>query len=174
VGVAFGLALHTLIDGVAVGAAVLAEAEHGGAFPLLGVGVFLAVLLHKPMDALAVTALMHASGWSGRAQTLVNLAFAAMCPIGAFAVLYGSQLLQEQQLLIGAALAFSAGVFLWISLGDLLPDVHFHSHDASKFAVALLVGVMIAWGIGYLEPKHAHEALPGAHGHGHSHSHAHE
>lgn len=169
-GVAFGLGLHTLIDGVAVGAAVIAEADHGGMWPLLGVGVFLAVMLHKPMDSLAITALMHATGWSGKSQTIVNLAFAAMAPLGAFTVLISSQFLEQNHLLIGGALAFSAGVFLWISLGDLLPDVHFHSNDAPKFAAALLLGVAVAYGIGYLEPKHAHDA-GGDHGHSHSHSH---
>ncbi len=172
-GVAFGLGLHTLIDGVAVGAAVLAEADHGGVWPLLGVGVFLAVMLHKPMDSLAITALMHATGWSGKSQTIVNLCFAAMAPLGAFTVLASSQFLEQNNLLIGGALAFSAGVFLWISLGDLLPDVHFHSNDAPKFAAALLLGVLIAWGIGFLEPKHAHDAH-GSDDHGHSHSHSHE
>jgi zinc and cadmium transporter len=173
VGVAFGLALHTLIDGVAVGAAVLAEADHGGTWPLLGVGVFLAVMLHKPMDSLAITALMHTTGWSTKAQTIVNLAFSAMAPLGAFSVLLYAQMLEENHALIGCALAFSAGVFLWISLGDLLPDVHFHSNDAPKFAAALLLGVAIAYGIGYLEPEHSHESISDDHGHSHSHSHSH-
>lgn len=166
IGVAFGLGLHTLIDGVALGAAVVSEAAHGHEFPIYGIGVFIAVFLHKPMDALAVTALMHSSGWSWKAQTLVNLAFAIMCPVGAFAVVFGASVIDQQSFLIGCALAFSCGVFLWISLGDLLPDVHFHSGDRSKFAAALLIGVLIAWGIGFLEPAHVHGG-----GDGHSHSH---
>jgi zinc and cadmium transporter len=170
VGVALGLGLHTLIDGVAVGAAVLADSDHGGLWMIWGIGVFLAVMLHKPMDSLAITALMHTTGWSAKSQTIVNLAFSTMAPIGAFTVLLSSQFLEQNNLLIGGALAFSAGVFLWISLGDLLPDVHFHSNDAPKFAGALLLGVAIAYGIGYLEPKHAHDSH-GGHDHGHSHSH---
>ena len=169
IGVAFGLGLHTLIDGVALGAAVVSEAAHGHEFPIYGLGVFIAVALHKPMDALAVTALMHSSGWSWKAQTLVNLAFAAMCPVGAFAFVFGAGVFEQQSFLIGCALAFSCGVFLWISLGDLLPDVHFHSVDRSKFAAALLIGVLVAWGIGFLEPDHVHG---GGDGHSHGHSHA--
>ena len=166
VGVAFGLGLHTMIDGVALGAAVVTEAAHGHEFPIYGVGVFLAVFLHKPMDALAITALMHASGWSWKAQTIVSFAFAAMCPLGAFAVALGAGAFDQQSYLIGCALAFSAGVFLWIALGDLLPDVHFHSQDRPKFAAALLLGVLIAWCIGFLEPDHAHG---GGEEQGHSH-----
>ena len=171
VGVAFGLGLHTLIDGVALGASVIAEAEHGHDFPIYAIGVFIAIALHKPMDALAVTALMHASGWSWKAQTVVNLAFAVMCPVGAFVVAFGSGFLSEQHVLIGCALGFSAGVFLWISLGDLLPDVHFHSDDRAKFAAALLAGVVVAWGIGFLEPEHAHGGGEDGHGHDHAHDH---
>ncbi len=170
VGVALGLGLHTLIDGVALGAAVLSEAEHGHAFPLFGLGVFLAVALHKPMDALAVTALMHAGGWSWRWQTGINIAFATMCPVGAFAIMFGAGFFEQQHFAIGCALGFSAGVFLWISLGDLLPDVHFHSGDGGKFAAAMLLGVLAAWCIGFLEPEHSE----GGHGHGHSHDHSHD
>lgn len=176
-GVAFGLSLHTLIDGIAMGAAMMADAAHGeGGIPLYGIGVFLAVLLHKPMDALAITALMAATGWSRRAQTMVNAAFATMCPIGAVLVISGaSQFGDSGHWLIGCALAFSGGVFLWISLGDLLPDVHVHSGDALKFAMALLAGVAIAYGIGFLEPEHAHDYSPKethqGHDHGHGHSH---
>ena len=41
------------MDGVAVGAAVFTEAGHS---TLPGLAVFLAVMLHKPLDALSITA----------------------------------------------------------------------------------------------------------------------
>ena len=47
VGIALGLGLHTLIDGVALGAAV-SGGESGVGFSWVGMGVFLAILLHKP------------------------------------------------------------------------------------------------------------------------------
>ena len=50
--------------------------------------------------------------------------------------------------------AFSAGVFLCISLGDLLPEVHFHRHDRLKLSAALLFGVGLAFLVGFLEPHH--------------------
>ena len=40
--------------------------------------------------------------------------------------------------MLGWALAFSAGTFLCISLGDLLPEVHFHSHDRLWLSVQLI------------------------------------
>ena len=87
---------------------------------------------------------------------MVNLGFSLMCPLGAalFSLSVGRMIAPDQ--LVGCALAFSAGVFLCISLGDLLPEIHFHSHDRVNLSAALLAGVLFAYVIGYLEPEHVH------------------
>ncbi len=157
VGVSFGLAVHTLIDGIALAASIETEAGHGAVASLFGLGTFLAIVLHKPLDAVSITSLMLAGGWSARARHLVNAGFALMCPLGA-ALFYAGVLRfsDHQTAFVGCALAFSAGVFLCISLGDLLPEVEFHSHDRVKLSIALLVGIALAWSISFLEPGHAH------------------
>jgi zinc and cadmium transporter len=172
-GLAFGLSLHTLIDGLALGAAVAAESHEHTGFYLAGFGTFLAVALHKPLDALSITSLMTASGrWSREAIWLANFCFALMCPLGALGFVFGvGALLGDQHVVIGCALAFAAGVFLCISLADLLPEVAFHAHDRGRLTLALALGVALAWGIGFLEPRHNHgpqqEGPSGAHGHMH-------
>src|SRR4029079_15416845 len=129
-GLALGLALHTLIDGLALGAAVIAEAEHDQGMALFGLGTFLAVALHKPLDALSITSLMAAGGWSRKTIQIANGLFALMCPLGAVAAVWGlTAPLAGQQAIVGSALAFAAGVFLCIALADLLPEVAFHAHD---------------------------------------------
>ena len=150
-GVAFGLAVHTIIDGIALGAAVLAESKEGLA--VAGLGTFLAVALHKPLDAFSIASLMRASGWTTKRQLLVNLGFALMVPVGALLFFFG---VGEPGPAVGRALGFSAGVFLCISLADLLPEVQFHSHDRWKLSIALLLGVALAYGIGLLEGEHLH------------------
>ena len=55
VGTALGLTLHSLLDGLALAAAVEATARGKG---LAGIGTALAVSLHKPFDAMAVSTLM--------------------------------------------------------------------------------------------------------------------
>jgi zinc and cadmium transporter len=170
IGLAFGLALHTIIDGLALGAAVAAEADeagHGHGWALYGVGAFLAVALHKPLDALSITSLMASGGWSKRAAFVANVIFALMCPLGAIGFIFGlGTLAGNENIVIGCALAFAAGVFLCISLADLLPEVTFHSHDRIWLTAALFLGVALAIGIGFLEHEHVHEG----HGHeGHSH-----
>jgi zinc and cadmium transporter len=162
-GLAFGLSLHTLIDGIALGASIKSGfLAHDGAM-LVGLGVFLAILLHKPLDALSITSMMQAGGWSPRARNVANFSFALMCPLGALLFFWGvGQMGSMEAVVVGCALAFSAGVFLCISLGDLLPEVHFHSHDRVKLTISFLVGIGLAYGLRYLEPGVLHnlEAIP--------------
>ncbi|MCX2982801.1 hypothetical protein EYC98_18215 [Halieaceae bacterium IMCC14734] len=162
-GMAIGLGLHTLIDGIALGASIKAEALAEPGTTLVGLGVLLAILLHKPLDAMSITTLMKADGWSKGAQTRANLMFSLLCPLGALLFFWGvAQLGDTRELVIGSALAFSAGVFLCIALSDLLPEVHFHSHDKGKLTLAFLLGIGLAFALGGLEPDavHALEILP--------------
>lgn len=157
VGIAAGLSLHTLIDGIALAASVQAESAHRTVFSLFGLGTFLAVMLHKPLDAVSITSLMAASGWSRRARNIINGTFALMCPLGALVFLLGiSQLEGIRQQFVGAALAFSAGVFICISLSDLLPEMEFHAHNRLRLTLALAGGIVLAWAITLLEPANLH------------------
>ena len=162
-GMAVGLSLHTLVDGVALGASIKAEWLAESGTTLVGVGVLLSILLHKPLDALSITTLMKADGWSSRARNVANISFSLMCPLGALLFFWGvGQLGNLRELVIGCALAFSAGVFLCISLSDLLPEVHFHSHDKGKLSLSFLLGIGLAFALGFAEPEVSHtlEALP--------------
>lgn len=171
-GVFLGLSLHTLIDGIALGASIQADAAHGGGFRLFGLGTFAAIALHKPLDAISITTLMKSSGWSRFWMNVVNAAFATMCPLGALLFALGlSQFGENQSIVIGCALTFSAGVFLCISLGDLLPEMEFHSHNRVQLTALLLAGLAAAYAIGFLEPEHVHNHDVGDHSHQHDHSH---
>lgn len=162
-GITIGLCLHTLIDGLALGAAVEADAHHEVLGALFGVGTFLAILLHKPLDAMSITSLMKAGGWSQLSRNLVNFSFSMMCPLGALAFVLGiGQFEGGQAWIIGGALAAAGGVFICISLSDLLPEMEFHSHNRIRLTTALVLGVLLAWGIGFLEPTHSHQAPVGA------------
>ena len=168
-GLYFGLAVHTLLDGVALSASTVADANHNShGLALYGLGTFLAVALHKPLDALAITSLIHAGGWSQRSQTAANCGYALMCPLGALLFWFGaSHLAEGHSALVGYALAFSAGFFVCISLGDLLPEVQFHSHNRLWLSIALLLGVAAAYGIEMTHThthQHGHESASEAHG----------
>jgi zinc and cadmium transporter len=158
-GITLGLSLHTLIDGIALGASVTAATSHSTEWQLLGLGTFLAIALHKPLDAVSITSLMLKGGWTAGWRHAVNGGFALMCPLGAFLFVLGiERFAGSQAVIVGCALAFAAGAFLCISLGDLLPEMEFHTHNRLPLSIALLAGIALAWGIRYLEPQHLHSA----------------
>lgn len=180
-GLFFGLALHTFFDGLALGASVAAGADDHTA-GLLGVGTFLAIVLHKPLDSLSLTCVMSGGRWTPKSIGVVNLAFASMCPLGAVVFYFGlGGLANSQPAILACALGFAGGIFLCISLADILPELQFHQHDRGLLSVALLFGVLLAYLIGFAESGHGHSHGPAQpsgeeseseHSHrGHNHSH---
>jgi zinc and cadmium transporter len=166
-----GLAVHTITDGMFLAASVAAESEHQAGWIPAGMGTFLAVFLHKPLDTLSIAVLMRASGWSNRAIWIVSIMFGLMCPLGSAIFMLGVQNAGDSQpQIIGMALALGAGFFLCISLADLLPELSFHSHDRTKLSIALLAGIVISYLIGFLEPKHAHDHKPSTQSQDHDHA----
>ncbi len=153
-GITVGMCLHSLVEGVALGASIRIGGEHGG---LIGAGVFFAILLHKPLDALSITGVMQAAGFAAAIRRRVNLGFALVCPIAVLLTFWGTGLLAgAQDAVLGRALAFSAGAFLCVALSDLLPEIHFHSHDRGKLALAFLVGIALAYATHALESAAMH------------------
>lgn len=157
-GIGLGLGIHSLLDGAALAASVRADAHIAPNSPWIGLGIFVAVFLHKPLDSMSVTALMAAGGWSKKRQQVINVGYSLLCPIGALMFWTGTSWLGGgNQAFVGYALAFFAGVFLCISLSDLLPEVQFHSHDGLWLSALLVAGVTAAWGLRFLEGPHAHQ-----------------
>jgi zinc and cadmium transporter len=142
---AFGLAVHSLVGGVALASAVAADYQMRGGLGAAGLGVFVATLVHKPADALTITSLMVRAGSARRRAHLMNLAFALMIPLGV--AVFGVGLAGAPSSTVAGwtsgALAFSAGTFLCIALSDLLPELQFHSHDRLKLSIALLAGMAL-------------------------------
>ena len=152
IGTALGLTLHSLLDGLALAAAV--QAGVTGRVGLAGFGVALAVILHKPFDAMAVSTLMAAGGSSRSSRQLLNGLFALATPVGVVLFFLGaSHFADGNGDFLGCALAFCAGTFLCIASSDLLPELQFHSHDRFKLSLALVVGLAIAVVIGKFDPR---------------------
>ena len=145
-GVALGLGVHTATEGIALGTSMRLESPYEEGVSLAGLGVFLVILLHKPLDAYSVISMMKYAGHSQRARTWTNVGFAILCPVVALASFGGVELLgPEEGAVIGYVLSFAAGAFLCIALSDLLPEIHFHRHDRGKLIVSLLVGISLAY-----------------------------
>ncbi len=155
-GAAIGLTLHSLVDGVAVAAAVRAD-DVAGVVAWAGAGTALAVALHKPFDSLSIGTLMAAAGRSLGSRHLLTALYSLVTPLGALVFyVFAGQLTHEQPL--GPALGFAAGAFLCIATSDLLPELQFHRHDRMALSVALLAGIAMAWSMIYLEADGHHHA----------------
>ena len=184
-GAAFGLGVHALIDGAALAAAV--RGGHGGSGlwglgALPGLGAFLAIALHKPLDAVTVMTLARVAppgSWSRRRPGTLNLAFAAIGPAGAIGFYLLAGAAPAEHLVTGAAMSVAAGAFLCIALSDLLPELEFHSHDRLALSAALLLGAGVAAGVEVFAHGYAHGPVAGGeeggptHTHVHGHPHAH-
>lgn len=171
-GATIGMTIHSLIGGIALAAAFAAELAtqsqaHTGHDPAVGtvagwagLPVFLAIVLHKPLDALTITSLAKGGGLSHRAALRLNAGFALVVPIGVLLAYLGLTAAFDHPQYLAYALAFSAGTFICVALSDLLPEVQFHQHDRVKLSAALLIGLALAWGVGVLEhalgDPHAH------------------
>jgi zinc and cadmium transporter len=169
-GAAVGMALHSIVDGVALAASV----QHGDDTSwLAGFGTFLVILLHKPFDSLTIGMLMARGNWSTLWRHAVNGLFALAIPLGVLLFYFLKDrstggAIGNGDLFIAYALAFSAGTFLCISLSDLLPELQFHQHDRIKLTIALILGLAVAYAAAHLEAathaahEHANSAGAGA------------
>jgi zinc and cadmium transporter len=140
-GTLVGLSLHSVFAGVA-----LAASWHAGGLPV-ALGVFVAILLHKPFDGLTLISMMRLSKVSRVHIHLVNILFSLSVPLGVLGFLLTGEV---SPIVISGVLAFSAGMFFCISLCDLLPELQFHGHDRVGLTIALLLGLGMAWGISSL------------------------
>jgi zinc and cadmium transporter len=109
----FGLSVHTLSDGFALGAALETTA-----WP----AVFAAIFAHQLPVAFSLSALLSRAGRSARSTLGYCGAFALTVPLGAFAYAGLAQAIPHVPLLPWA-LAFSAGNFLHLAFGDIIPDL---------------------------------------------------
>ncbi len=156
VGIALGLGLHAVSEGVALGASVRIGLTEEGVLP--GLGVCLAILLHKPLDAFSITGIMKHEGKARRMRLAANVGYALICPLAAVSSYFGAGMLDavREGPAIGYGLAFAVGAFLCISLSDLLPEIHFHRHDRGKLLAAILVGVTLAYALYFVEAMAGH------------------
>jgi zinc and cadmium transporter len=130
-----GISLHSLVDGLALGASL-------GDVRLSAI-VFLAIIVHKIPYAFSLGSLLCLGRHSrGRIVALI-LTFAVLTPLGAALTYVAAR--QFSSGMLGWALGFSAGNFLFIATSDLLPQLKLHDRKARRQLVYLLGGLAITW-----------------------------
>ena len=149
-----GMSVHTLFEGFALGSSLGFEegidldhlAENGVQGLTLTFAVVLAIVLHKPLDALTVVGVMKHAGMEKKLLWMTNVAFALICPFGAvLALFFFREVLHDYEHVLGMVLAVITGAFLCIALADLLPEAFRHRHDRLKIFLAFLGGVLLTF-----------------------------
>ncbi len=136
--VVIGLGIHSVVDGLSVGAGLSAGA-------LLGSVTALLVVVHKmPVGIAAMSALYH-SGVPGRRAAWITMGLALVTPV---AVVVSYLTFREVPgNILGILLALAGGSFLYVGGADLLPEGQARGRPINTLmfvlGTALMVGVKL-------------------------------
>ena len=128
----FGLSIHSIIMGLALGVSFHESKDHHVAIAML-----LAVLIHKIPETLALAGLLLASAWSKPKSFAAIVTFSLMGPLG---LLLSSSYAGN---ILGAAMGISTGTFIYIAASDLLPHIHKHEEHRWWNLTAFVVGLIL-------------------------------
>jgi len=130
----FGLTLHAFVAGLGLTAA--------DAQPDVASALYVSLLVHKLAEGFSLATVFSLGGSSRRRTLVVVTAFALATPVG---MLIGTGLLGALGTTGAQALsALAAGTFLFVSLGDLLPEVFHGRTDVAARLVLLTAGITAA------------------------------
>jgi zinc and cadmium transporter len=144
--VIFGDTIHNFIDGVAIASAYLVD-------PSFGLIVTLATFLHETPHEIGDFGVLMSVGWSRKKTFMANFFSALATFPGALLVFF---FMRDAHDKIGALLAFSAGIFLYLGASDFLPEVGEEERGIStgKKMALLVFGVVIMYLLSYISPEH--------------------
>ncbi len=132
-----GDGLHNFFDGVAIAAAFMVDVP-------LGVTTTVAIALHEIPQEIGDYGLLLYSGFSRARALAFNLLSALTAVAGGVLFYFFSGMVEHME---GFALAFTAGMFIYIAAADLLPELH-KEKSAKKSALQLMLliaGAAIIW-----------------------------
>lgn len=145
-GAFFGLLIHTFFDGFAI--VISFEVEFR-----LGIVVLVAVLLHKIPDGITISSIVYTLLRNRRIAIMAAVFLGLSTMIGALVASMLVSFPLPFDKISASALAFSAGVFLYVACTDLLPVVN--SADDRPVAAVFFLGVLFYF-ISHLLIPHAH------------------
>jgi len=158
-----GDTVHNFIDGLALGAAFLAD-------PALGFVTAIAIAAHEIPQEVGDFGVLLSLGMRRRNVLIVNLLSALLTIAGAFIVYgLGSGLSGLEPVLLAATVGF----FIYIAASDLIPTIHSEPsmRTANFQTLIVLVGIAIVGasvaGAHHLLPGHAEEPESSQHGEEH-------
>lgn len=135
----FGDGIHNFIDGLSIGAAFSESI-------LTGLSVSLAVLCEEFPHELGDFAVLLNAGMTMKQALMYNFLSACTCYLGLILGILLGELEGSSSLIFGLA----GGMFLYISLVDMMPELNEAVETASKSSVRDAMGVFLLQNIGIL------------------------
>ncbi|MBI4513068.1 MAG: ZIP family metal transporter [Gemmatimonadetes bacterium] len=130
-----GLGLHSVVDGLSVGAGFSVD-------PLVGWVALVLVVAHKLPEGIASMSALYASGVSGRRAAATTTILALITPLAVIASFLFLKGVGPRTL--GALLALTGGAFLYVGAADLLPEGQARGRLANTFFFLAGVAAMVA------------------------------
>lgn len=121
--VLFGDSVHNFIDGVAIAAGFLTNTS-------LGISTSLAVAAHEVPQEIADMGILLSNGLSKSKALLYNFLSALTALAGALLAYYFSSVIENNEYIF---LSITAGLFIYISASDLIPQLHEEYLKRRKF-----------------------------------------
>lgn len=128
-----GLSVHSIIAGF--GLAV------GSRFEGLDSVLFYSIITHKTTAAFSLMSLFLLAQYNKKKCLLLLLLFSLMTPFGALVL--GPVLPSHEGYLLHASIGLTAGTFLYVSVGELLPEVFHTSEKKWQKLILLLLGIFL-------------------------------
>ena len=129
--------LHNMIDGIAIGAAFLAN-------PATGLITTLAVSAHEIPKELGTFGILLSRGWKDKKVLLMN-ALTAVGTILAASIVYF--LGEHVALPTAQLLALTSGFFIYIAASDIIPDIHEQPRKIGTLQALVLVAAVVLVGL---------------------------
>lgn len=126
-----GITIHSLIDGIAMGAGFLIN-------PAIGILISVGVVLHKFSDGLCTVALM-LTNKNDRAHITSFLIAVALAPVVGIFLPYAVPVSEK---VLAYILAYFVGFFLYIGASDLLPEAH-EKDNSIYLALSTVAGAVL-------------------------------
>ncbi len=141
-----GDGLHNFFDGAAIAAAFIVSPE-------VGISTTIAIIAHEIPQEIGDFSLLIYSGFSRNKALLFNLVSAALSILGALVFFYFSSVIENVE---AFALAFTAGMFIYIAGADLVPELLHHAHHERKGGwkrellqlLCIIAGIMLIYAVG--------------------------
>jgi zinc and cadmium transporter len=141
--VIFGDTIHNFMDGITIAVAFAVS-------PSFGFLVAFSTFLHEIPHEIADFGILLSAGWKKRDVLLANFLSSLSTFPGAF---IGYYLSYNNNHVNGTLLSISAGLFLYVSATDFLPQLANNSEKSFKQAILLVVGILIIFGVSTLVPE---------------------